>query len=86
MNRRNFLLTSAASVVTVLVPLPAVGKAIKIHKGGVVIGTGTITNFGAVMDGHINCRCVISPELAGRRARYEVSGTLSDLISSDEML
>lgn len=52
------------------------------RTGGFVIGTGHILPFGAF--GHINCRCVISPELAGRRARHALAGTLDIVFHSEK--
>lgn len=81
MKRRDFLLTSAASVATVLVPLPALTKTVTFAKGGVVIGSGTLPMGWPTV---INCRCVISPELAGRMARHTLNATLDTVFHSEK--
>lgn len=65
MKRRDFLLTSAAVGVSALVPIPSVAKPAAFATGGIVHSHNPVIL-------NLNCRCVISPEHAGRIARYQL--------------
>lgn len=64
MKRRKFLFTASAFAVSAVVPIPAISSAPPFANGGIF--TGPINR--QII--HVNCRCVISPELAGARARH----------------